>query len=270
MVVMPVLPEKTRTPEEEELQRKKAILAQLEAQLGERELELASSRADLLHFEKRYLQTVGRRYAILDELRARIAETRARQDPHKGDAQEEARQARAKARASARAAGEQDYRTTTPDDVALATKPIRSESLRNLYRQAAKLLHPDLTLDGEEKKQRHRLMSEINEAYASGDEERIRSILREWHASPDNVPGDGPGAELVRVIRKIAQVEKRLKMIADEMDQLRQGELFKLKHQVEEAQANRRNLIKELGEQLDREIDGAREELKRAKTRTTP
>jgi hypothetical protein len=69
------------TPEDEELERKQASLAELEAQLADRELELASFRADLVHFEKRYLQTVGCRYAMLDDLMAQIAEARARRDP---------------------------------------------------------------------------------------------------------------------------------------------------------------------------------------------
>ncbi len=149
-------------------------------------------------------------------------------------------------------------------------KPRRSESLRDLYRKAAKLLHPDLTLDPEERKIRNRLMAEVNDAYRRGDEERIRAILRDWHASPENVQGDGPGAELVRVIRKIAQVEKRLQAIAVEIDRLRQRELFKLKQAVEEAHANGRDLLKELGEQLDEKIAQTREELKRATTKGTP
>jgi hypothetical protein len=263
---MALLPEKLLTPEEEELTRKKAILSDLEAQLANRELELASFRTDLLHFEKRYLQTVGRRYAILDELRARIADARARLKPQNKNARDESRNARSKADESARAAGQEKPESPSPDEPASAW-PKRSETLRNLYRQAAKLLHPDLTLDGEEKKRRHRLMGEINEAYARGDEERIRAILREWHASPENVQGEGAGAELVRVIRKIAQVEKRLKTIAAEMDQLRQGELFKLKQQVEEAHANGRNLVKELVERLEADISQARNELKQATNR---
>jgi hypothetical protein len=40
-------------------------------------LELASFRAELVHFEKRYLPNSGRRYAILDDLKAKIAEARA-------------------------------------------------------------------------------------------------------------------------------------------------------------------------------------------------
>lgn len=267
---MPVLPEKLLTPEEEELRRKQAVLADLEAQLADRQLELTSFLADLVHFENHYLQTVGRRYALLDELKAKIAEARARQNPHSQDARDQARQARAKAQESTRAAGNNSDGVPSPDDAASASKPKRSESLNKLYRQAAKLLHPDLTLDGKERERRHRLMAEVNDAYARGDEERIRAILREWHASPESVEGDGPGAELVRLIRKIARVEKRLKTIAAEMAQHQQGELFKLKRAVEEAQANGWDLLKDLAEQVDGHITQARDELKRTMSAGAP
>jgi hypothetical protein len=226
---MPPILEKALSPEDEELNRKKARLAELEAQLADRELELASFLADLVRFEKSYLQKIGRRYAMLDELRAGIAEARAKRNAHRHDAREQARQARSKAQESARVIGEQSPGASSPDDEGSSSKPIHSEMLRSLYRQAAKLLHPDLTLDAQEKEKRHRLIAELNEAYARGDEERMRAVLREWHASPESVQGDGPGAELVRVIRKIAQVEKRLKCIASELDRLHQGQLFKLK-----------------------------------------
>jgi hypothetical protein len=269
-VAVALLPETPLSPEDEELGRKKARLAELEAQLADRELELASLLADLVHFEKRYLQTVGRRYALLDGLKAKIAEARARQNPDRQDARDQARHARARAQESARAAGEENAGAPSPDDAASSSKPNRSESLKRLYRQAARLLHPDLTLDGAEWQKRHRLMAEVNEAYARGDEERIRAILRYWHASPESVAGDGPGAELVRVIRKIAQVEKRLNAIAAEIEQRRQGELFKLKQSVEEAQTSGRDLLNELCEQLDKEIGQVRDELKRTTNAGAP
>jgi hypothetical protein len=270
LVAVSLLPEKPLTPEEEELERKKARLSELEAQLADRELELAALLADLVHFEKRYLQSVGRRYALLDELKAKIAEARARQDPASQAARNQARESRSRAQESARAAGVDDAGSASPDDARPHSKPNRSESLNRLYRQAAKLLHPDLTLDGVEREKRHRLMSEVNEAYARGDEQRIRAILREWHASPESVQGDGPGAQLVRVIRKIAQAEKRLNAITAEMEERRQGELCKLKQSVEEAQANGRDLLKDLCEQLDGEIARVREELQRATNMGTP
>jgi hypothetical protein len=187
-------------PEDEELARKKARLAELEGQLADRELERASLLADLVHFEKRYLDSVGRRYAILDDLNAQIAEARAVQNPQRQESREEARRARSKAQESAQAVGDEAGGTPAPDEAASASNPNQSESLRKLYRQAAKLLHPDKTLDGTEKERRHHIMAELNDAYGKGDEERIRTILRDWHSSPESVQGDGPGAELVRVI----------------------------------------------------------------------
>ncbi len=253
VTVLAVL-EQMLSPEEEELARKGAILDGLAAKLADRELELASLLADLIQFEKHYLQTVGRRYAILDDLKAQIAEARSRRNPHQTDAHEQARQARSKARESARAAGEDTPGSSHPNDTAQSEPPNRSESLKKLYRRAALLLHPDRTLDPDEKQKRHHLMAELNDAYTQGDEERIRAILREWESCPESVQGDGPGAELVRIIRTIAQVEKRLKAIATEMDRLRAGGLFKLWQAVEEARLSGRNLLKNLGEQLDDEI----------------
>lgn len=264
---MQALTDKLLAPEEEELARKKAALAELEAQLADRELERASLLAELVHFEKHYLHTVGRRYATLDDLKARIAEARARQQPHQPDARDQARHARAKAQESARALGDEPAGTPPP----VTAEPLhRSETLRKLYRQAAKLLHPDQTLDAGEKERRHHLMAELNAAYARGDEERIRAILRDWHASPESVQGDGPGAELIRVIRTIAQVEKRLKALAAELGQLRQRELFRLRQAVEEARANGRDLLGDLAAQLDGEIAAARTELSRVTTAGTP
>ena len=66
-----------RTPEEQELEKKKAELAALEAELIQRELDLATFRAELTEFETRYLSIVGVRYAELDEIEAQIAEAQA-------------------------------------------------------------------------------------------------------------------------------------------------------------------------------------------------
>ena len=266
---MSSLPEKLLTPEDEELELKKVRLAALKVQLADRELEVASFLADLRHFETHYLQTVGRHYAILDELNAKIAEARARRNPDSRDARDRAQHARTKAQESARSVGEENSDSPSRGGDPFFAKPIRSERLSELYRQAAKLLHPDLTLDAEERKKRHRLMADLNDAYASADEERIRAIVREWQASPENVHGDGPGAELVRVIRMIAQVEARLKNISAEWNQHRQGELFKLKLAVEEARANGRDQLKELCERLDKDIAQAQEELSRDNNKGT-
>jgi septal ring factor EnvC (AmiA/AmiB activator) len=72
---------KNQTPEERELKRKQTELDSLETELIQRELDLATLRAELAEFESRYLRTVGVLYAELDEIEAQIAEA---QDLKKG------------------------------------------------------------------------------------------------------------------------------------------------------------------------------------------
>jgi len=60
-----------QTPEERELERKKSQLVELETELGQRELDLATLQAELRVFESTYLRIVGSRYAELDLTPAR-------------------------------------------------------------------------------------------------------------------------------------------------------------------------------------------------------
>jgi hypothetical protein len=124
-------------------------------------------------------------------------------------------------------------------------------------------MHPDLATDEAEKARRERFMVELNKAYADGDEERVRAILREWEASPESVKGEGTGADLVRTIRKIAQVEGRLRAIRAEIDRLRTSELFELRAKAQQAITENRDLLAEMCSHLDNQITEAREHLNR-------
>jgi hypothetical protein len=240
-----------QTPEELELEKKKAELSVLEAELSQRELELATLQAELRAFERRYLRVVGIRYAELDEVEAQIAETLARRKAKDSNAQQRAAKARAKAQESAEAAG-----AARQEKQQLDFAP--SDSLKKLYREIAKRIHPDLTTDEKERGRRNQVMAEANRAYEQGDEAKLRQILDEWESSPDTVKGEGAGAELVRVIRKIHQVQTRFSDIAANLVRLKQSELWQMKKQVEEAAAEGRDLLKEMADRLEREIEDAR------------
>ncbi len=243
-----------QTPEERELSRKQADLATLETELAQRELDLATLHGELRALEARYLRIVGTRYAALDELEAEIAETQARQRYKDPGAQERATRARAQAQESAQATGA----TFEP---AQATEFKPSDELKKLYREVAKRLHPDLATEDEERARRTELMAEANRAYEEGDEARLRAILHEWESSPESVKGEGPGADLVRIIRKIAQAEERLKVIDSEMTELRASDLYRLKVKADEAQAEGRDLLAEMAAQVDQEIAVAEKRL---------
>ena len=63
---------RTQSPEERELELKRAELAALEQELVERELDLSTLQQALAKFERDYLRIVGRRYATLDAINARV------------------------------------------------------------------------------------------------------------------------------------------------------------------------------------------------------
>ena len=237
---------RSQTPEEKELSRKLSELAKLQAELAQRELDLITLQAELHVFEGKYLRTVGVRLAKLDEINAQIAEAEARLKPKDKKIQEQAARSRAQAHKSAEAAG-------LAQEVGVEKfKP--SESLKKLYREVAKVIHPDLALDDEDRLLREKLMADANRAYEEGDEAKLRAILAEWESSPESVKGEGTAAELVRVIRKIAQVEQRLHAIEIEITQLKESDLYELKTKVERAEDKGRNLLDEMASQADEQI----------------
>lgn len=243
------------SPEEEELQRKRRELENLQSELAESELELATLRSELIAFERRYLEVVGSRYAELDALEAQIAESVARSRPTDASARQKAESARARAQESEKAMGD-----VGREDSGQGFAP--TEELKALYRQAAKELHPDLTSDEEERERRKKAMAELNRAYEECDEDRIRQILREWRSSPEQVHGDDTAAQLVRTIREIAQVHKRLEAIKAEIEELAQGELHRLMKQVQEAATRGQELLSQIARQLDARIKQTRAQLR--------
>jgi hypothetical protein len=240
-------------PEEEELGLKRQELQALENQLVERELYLVSLRAELAAFERLYLKTVGVLYAELDEIEAQIAEVHLRHNPSDREAQAAARRARANA----------EETRTSATDIAL-TESVRFSvppSLKDLYREVARRIHPDLATDEADKARRQRFMAQANRAYEEGNEVRLRKILEEYESSPEAVQGEGIGQDLVRVIRKTAQAKRRLREIEEEVQKVLESELAELKSRTDEAIKNGRDLLEEMAESVRHQIRSARKRL---------
>src|SRR5713101_1619383 len=242
-------------PEEEELQSKRQELGDLEKRLIERELQLVSLRRELAAFERLYTEKVGIRYAELDDVEAQIAQLIAERDPADVEAQKVAREARARA--------EESQAGVTGIVVKDAVRFSPSSSLKNLYREVARRIHPDLALDEADRARRQRLMAEANRAYEIGDEAGLRLILEEYESSPESVIGEGAGADLVRVIRKIAQVKRRLTEIDAETRRIMESDLFELKKKVDEGTTQGRDVLSEMVSSVNSRIEDRREALKR-------
>jgi hypothetical protein len=243
-----------RTPEEQELEKKLAELAVVEAELVQSELGLATQTAQLYEFERTYLRIVGTKYAELDRINALIEQLMLKRHPEDIEWRHRAHEAQEKARESAQAT----------NGIAEPTKRESfdpSPDVQRLYRELAKKMHPDLADDPQDRERRNRIMAEVNSAYAEGDIDRLRTLLREWETSPEAVRGEGVAERLVRAIRKIHQARGRLQGIESELAALRDSSLAKLRQTVEDAKREGRDLLAEMASALETEIAAARERL---------
>ena len=162
------------TPEEIELQKKRRVLERLKDRLADSEEEMADLRAELERFEGRYTIEVARLYADLDEIEAEIAEEEYKLVPDDEEIKKKAEELRRKAEESAARAAEDAEKALTKFDP--------TPEVRKVYHDLARIIHPDLALDAEEKERRHILMADLNLAYASGDQDKLR-IDRYWFSN---------------------------------------------------------------------------------------
>lgn len=248
----PRTPMSVVTPEEEELQRKLVELAAVEGELVQKDLDLATLEAELEAFERLYVRLVGSKYAELDEIAAEIQQLLAARSPNDPEASRRAHDAQEQARQSAEAAGGAEGPRQREE-----FRP--SEDLKQLYREIAKKVHPDLAADAKDQERRTRVMAEVNNAYAGGDISRLRAIMREWDTSPDAIHGEAVADRLVRAIRQIHRARAGIERIVREIERLKSSDLARLHEAVERARSEGRDLLAEMAKRLDSEIGIARE-----------
>ena len=246
---------KISTPEEIELEAKQRDLAALEEEVAERELELATCRAELHHFEAAYLPEVGVYLYELDEFRAQIAEKIVAVSPGDEPAQFKAKEARKQAEQSGRATEDLDR----GDRLEGPFEP--SDEFKKLDRMAALKFHSDTTTDENERIERKKTMAKINQLFEEGKEDELRDLLDNYSKRSESVEGEGIAFDLVRAIRKLNQLRQRLVAIENELDALRKSELFELFEQVTEAQKEGADLLKNMQASLKDEIQEAKERL---------
>lgn len=238
---------KTQTPEEQELEAKLRQLDQLEDELLTKETELETLRLELQALEKKYLDSVGRKFLELDKLEQRIADLliKPKEESVFEDVPESEPYSRAKFEEQEK---KEDYHI--PDD------------LKRLYRELCKKVHPDLTTDPAEKKIREKFMAEVNTAYREKNRSRLLELLQQWLDRPESIKEDDIGSRLVRAIRQIAMIKKKIAVIEAEAIELKQSQLYKLKVQFEEYAKKGQSLFAEMIEKINVDIDKAREKLK--------
>jgi len=246
-----------RPPEEEHLAEQERLLTELTEQLATREAEFATVGVELAHFRSSYLTRFAPLYAQLDRLEAEIARLLAGRFQEGDDAAREAaaraEEAEAQASESARAASSAEAEPQPRADP--------SPEFKSLYRQVAKVVHPDLADTDGERTRRTRIMATASEAYAAGDEPALRRILDAEAARPEAVVGDDAGARLVRVLRKLAQVRNRMTELVDLHSALAADPMWTLFNTMRQAKESGDDPLSDIQEKVERQIRSARAQL---------
>jgi hypothetical protein len=249
-------------PGAEELARRKAQLLVLSRQLLERERDLAAFRGELHAFETSYRKALGSRYARLDELAERLDQTAGDGDRPVPDPDPDA-DGPAERYPGQGVPGGQNWAWGEREPDKEPERVVVSEEAKRLFRQLARLIHPDLAGDPRERERRTNLMVAANEAYERGDAAALERMLEDWHASPEAVTGSGAAAELERTLRRIAQTEASLRRIDEEVAELEASAMGWLRRRVEKAAREGWDLLAHMVRELDRQISEAQLELDR-------
>jgi len=235
---------------------KRERLAAVRAALAEREADIAQIRSQLKAFEGRYLQRVGILYAELDETAARITEREV--DLYDSDsARRRAQEARQRAQETHEAAfgAEQEPEEFDP-----------SPSLKTLFREVAKRIHPDFASDEAEQKHFTLLMTRANQAYSRGDAETLQRLLDdhlEVNAAVSDEGADASGSDesdglaLLRLVRQIQHAERDIAALDREQQTLLGSEIGQLYAGAEAASREDRDLLAELAASLRERIADA-------------
>jgi hypothetical protein len=233
-------------PEEQELARLEKEQVELEETIANAELQLETTKVDLARFQHCYYQTVGRLYAELDDIEARIAGKLAGASPENENAQARAEAAQEKARKSAEEAGLAEKMPPPPPEI--------TPELKQLFRKAAMLMHPDRATTDRERLRRNSMMAEVNLAYKTGDQASIEKLIIEFGQDPEAIMGEDVGARMIKTIRRIAQLRRRLAEIQPELEALQLTEVFELMRTVTEAEAMGGDPLGDLARELMRQI----------------
>lgn len=237
----------------EDIRAKTIDLHQLEETCAVKQHEQRTLAADVAAFRNRYYLRVGILYAQLDDIRAKILRLLAGVDPTDEAARKRASEAAERANRTAKEVNDGAQKD--------ATAPFRpSSELRNAYRRAARLIHPDRARGATDCELRHRLMVELNVAYRQGDKEAIDTIVMEYEVKLAIESGDRT-AQCKWLEARITKVIARIAVLDSQIRALKSSEWIPVMLQVSEGESLAKDVLGELADEVYRAIQSEQKRL---------
>ena len=221
------------SPEELEISQKQQQVDALEEKLTSIESEFANHCMEVEAFQQKYLAEMGPLYAKLDRWNLRLActglvidrlrDVRDGNRPIPEDPFEWSASSIAEAREEW---GRRHQRTSGHGDSIPNVKQQDTKTAKELYRTLVKKYHPDLVNDPEAQVQRTEIMIEINEAYQRQDITALEELLNRPPIM--DAEDEDTGDVLIRLIRRVAQLNNLIELSTKRIAQEQEGELFQL------------------------------------------
>lgn len=242
-----------KSPEEIELAKKRQELAGLLEDQARCERDLSAIKGEIRVFERAYEQLLGARITELEQLEWQISGLLG------SDADEEHHKYyhTSEHETLSRPLGTTSLLDDDPD----TTSIMEEKSLKALYREVAKTIHPDLGMDDHERFRRQELMVIANQAYQEGDRTGLHRLLREWQLGPELAQGMDIGAELIRLIRQLAHVRQTIQELRDQTVELIASDIYRFKQRVDDALSDGIDLLAEMAATVDLDLAKARKRL---------
>lgn len=235
---------------ERELEAKRVELSVLEETCAQRELDLATNNAEIETFRQRYIKRVVPLYAQLDQVEADIRAFDAALNLGDVVANKEAKDAREQAKRSYKEAHE----AKESNDAAPNQKFQASESLKKIFRKAAKLIHPDRAADDNDRAKRNDFMSKINTAYSRGAIHEIEELIDQYLAGQKPSVRLTPREEIGQINMQISKIKNRLVEIERNIRDLLLTDIARMMRDVELAEGRNEDPLSDLCSQIEAQI----------------
>ena len=139
--------------------------------------------------------------------------------------------------------------------------PDYERKVRDLFRRLAKQYHPDLTQEGEDKKEFEKIMAEINQAYMAKDLKALETLAQANGFNNSKDRSARPSAQLARLKLELRQLDAMIFEIEQTIRELDLSPAMQMRGESNDGKPHRRDVLREMETDYRERIGNLREQL---------